>query len=125
MQMGSDDLVGVRVLGFSRAAAQLCPEALPDTGTRTQVNGEVEWAAIPKSIPTGYSGCQYSWFRYVGSRAPMTSHSTSYFLNGSLQWLRTQEMLCTYEAGALVVAKSFSARICPPSEADAWKRWRF
>lgn len=124
VQLGSEDFVGIRVLGFSRAAAQQCPEAAPAMNTKTRIDGEIEWVAMPKAIPTGYSGCRYSWSRFTGSRAPMTSDSTSHFLNGRLQWLRTPKMLCTYEAGALVAGKSFSAHICPTSEAIASERWR-
>lgn len=125
VQLGSEDLVGIRVLGFSRAAAQQCPEATLGMNTRTHIDGQIEWVAMPKVIPTGYSGCRYSWVRFTGSRAPLASDSTSHFLNGRLQWLRTPEMLCTYEAGALVAGKSFSAHVCPASEDIASERWRF
>jgi hypothetical protein len=125
LQLGSDDLVGIRVLGVSLAAARQCPEALPALPARTRSEGEIEWVAMPGTVPAGYSGCRYSWSRFVGSTAPMTTDATSYFLGGSLQWLRTPEMLCTYQGGALVAEKSFGARICPASEAIASKIWRF
>ncbi|MES2248460.1 MAG: hypothetical protein V4645_14350 [Pseudomonadota bacterium] len=125
VQMGSEDLVGIKVLGFSRAAAQQCPEAAPAVNAKTRIDGEIEWVAMPRAIPAGYTGCRYSWSRFIGSRAPMAPDATSHFQNGRLQWLRTPEMLCTYEAGALVAGKSFGAHICPASEAVASERWRF
>lgn len=125
LQLGSEDLVGIRVLGFSRAATRQCPEALPAMPTRTRSEGEIEWVAMPRTVPTGYSGCRYSWSRFIGSAAPMTSDATSYFLSGRLQWLRTPEMFCTYKGGALVAEESFGAHICPASETIASRLWSF
>jgi hypothetical protein len=67
-------------------------------------------------MPAGYSGCQYTWFRYVGSRTPMETYSTRYFVDGRLQWIRSREQLCVYEVGVLSPNKSFGADICPASE---------
>ena len=84
VQLGSEDLVGIRVLGFSRAAARQCPEAALAMNTKTRIDGEIEWIAMPKAIPTGYSGCRYSWSRFTGSRAPMTSVNRPGFHGGRL-----------------------------------------
>lgn len=119
VHLGSNDLPRVTVLGVSRKAALQCPDAIPVQHSKPTNHGETESLAMPKVIPAGYSGCQYTWFRYVGSRTPMETYSTRYFVDGRLQWIRNREHLCIYEAGVLNTGKSFGARYCPASEALA------
>ena len=119
VHLGSNDLPRVTVLGVSRKAALQCPDAIPVQHSKPTNHGETESLTMPKVIPAGYSGCQYTWFRYVGSRTPMETYSTRYFVDGRLQWTRDRARLCIYEAGVLSTSKSFGASHCPGSEALA------
>ncbi|MGJ7573374.1 hypothetical protein ACSFBX_22810 [Variovorax sp. RB2P76] len=120
--LGSDDLLGIRVRGFSRAATHQCPDAVPVGETKATSQGEIETLKIPSVVPTSYSGCHYLWYRSVGSREPMTLLATSFFHDGHVQWHSTSERFCVYESGALTSGKPI-ARGCPATEAELRKRW--
>ena len=120
--LGSDDLLGIRVRGFSRAAAHQCPDAVPAGQTKATSQGEIETLKIPSVVPTGYSGCNYLWYRYVGSREPMTLIATAFFQDGRLRWHNTKDRFCAYESGALAKGEPIAHR-CPASEAELRERW--
>jgi hypothetical protein len=119
VQIGTDDFVRAKILGVSRTAAMQCPEAVPASGTKTINHGQTESVVMPRSIPAGYTGCQYTWVRDVGSLAPMQTLWTTYFVGGSVRWHGTSERLCMYEAGQLDAKKSFAAEYCPLFAVDA------
>lgn len=123
VQLGSDDLFGIRVLGFSRTALHQCPETVPAMDIKPAAKDSLETLAMPSRIPAGYSGCHYFWHRDAGSRAPMTLSFTSYFQDGHLQWYRTDKSLCTYRDGRLAEGKPVYHR-CSASEVDVRKLWR-
>ena len=120
--LGSDDLLGIRVRGFSRSAAHQCPDAVPAGEPKPTSLGEIETLNIPSVVPTGYSGCHYHWYRYVGSREPMTLVAMSFFEDGHMLWHSTREHFCAYESGALTKGQVVAHR-CPESEAELRKRW--
>ncbi|WP_418118299.1 hypothetical protein [Variovorax sp. 350MFTsu5.1] len=120
--LGSDDLLGIRVRGFSRSAAHQCPDAVPAGEPKPTSLGEIETLNIPSVVPTGYSGCHYHWYRYVSSREHMTLVATSFFEDGHMRWHSTREHFCAYESGTLTKGQLVAHR-CPESEAELRKRW--
>lgn len=120
--LGSDDLLGIRVRGFSRAATHQCPDTVPLGDTKATSQGEIETLKIPSVVPTGYSGCNYLWYRFVGSREPMTLIATAFFQDGRLRWHNTKDRFCAYENGALAKGAPIDHR-CPDSETELRERW--
>lgn len=113
VNLGTNDLLAVRVLGTGYKQALQCPqEAAPPDIVDISNNGDLRYASSPRTMPRGYTGCGYRWIAFGAAPAPFRKFDARYFVNGEEQWRSSSESLCIYESGRLNVDKSFNPRSC-------------
>lgn len=113
LQLGTDDLLAVRVLAVGYKQALQCPQdASPPANADVTVEHDLKIARIPRTLPRDYTGCRHVWIAFDDARAPFRKFEATYFVNGEVQWRTSSESLCVYESGRLNKGKSFNPRAC-------------